>query len=69
MVAKTLGELTQQSRSPFNLPQQQPTAVRTHLPTVKTGNDLALSRPLETQLFDATLCLFHAAASLLIKLF
>jgi hypothetical protein len=64
MVAKTIGELTQQSRSPFNLPQQQPTTVRAQLPTVKPGHDLALTRLLETQLFDATLCLFHAAASL-----
>jgi hypothetical protein len=30
----------------------------------KTGHDLTLSHPLETQLFNGTLCLFHAAASL-----
>ena len=52
----------------FDLSQQEPTAVRTELSAVKSGHDLTLSHPLETQLFDATLCLFHAAAPLSIKL-
>jgi hypothetical protein len=68
IVAKAGSELTQQTRPPFDLSQQQPTAVRAQLPAVKPGHDLPLSYPLETQLFNVTLCLFHAAASLAIKL-
>ena len=68
MVPKAGRELSQQTRPPFHLSQQQPTTVRAQLPTVKPSHDLTLSNPLETQLFNATLCLFHAAASLVIKL-
>ena len=68
IVAKAGCELTQQTRPPFDLSQQEPTAVRTELSAVKSGHDLTLSHPLETQLFNATLCLFHAAAPLSIKL-
>src|SRR5436853_1224490 len=63
IVAKAGRELTQQTRPLFDLAQQEPTAVRAQLPTVKSGHNLTLSNPLETQLFNATLCLFHAAAS------
>jgi hypothetical protein len=69
IIAKARCELRQQTRPPFDLPQQQSAAVGTELSAVKTSNDLALSYRLETQLFNATLCLFHAAASLLIKFF
>jgi len=68
MVPKTGRELPQQTRAPFDFAQQQPTTVGAQLTTVKSGHDLTLSHPLETQLFNATLCLFHAAASLAIKL-
>src|SRR5438477_2567000 len=63
IVAKAGRELTQQTRPLFDLAQQEPTAVRAQSPTVKSGHNLTLSNPLETQLFNATLCLFHAAAS------
>ena len=68
IIAKARRELSQQTRPPLDLPQQQPAAVGTELPAIKTSHDLTLSHPLETQLFNATLCLFHAAASLPIKL-
>jgi hypothetical protein len=68
VIAKAGRKLTRQARLTFDLSQQQPTAVRAQLPTVKSGHDLTLSHPLETQLFNATLCLFHPAASLAIKL-
>ena len=68
MVPKAGRELSRQTSPPFHLSQQQPTAVRAQLPTVKSGHDLTLSHPLETQLFNATLCLFHAAASRSTKL-
>src|SRR5437763_4546952 len=63
IITKARRELTQQPCPPLYLPQQQPTPIGTQLPPVKPGHDLPLSYPLETQLFDATLCLFHAAAS------
>jgi hypothetical protein len=64
IIVKARRELLQQISPPFGLPQQEPPAVGAQLPTVKANNDLTLSHPLETQLFNATLCLFHAAASL-----
>jgi hypothetical protein len=63
MIAKAGRELRHQTSSPFHLSQQQPAPVRTQLATIKTGYHLTPSHCLETQLFNGTLCLFHAAAS------